>query len=295
MRCARLEKVMRGDARGNLPTRGKLLAENLALIIWSSFVRRDLLISIAVALASAAICRTARAAEPSTLVEDPRPNAALAACASGDVAKGISILGTLYAETRNPSYVFNQARCYQKNGQLDQARSSFAEYLRIGTNEPPEDVKRAEGFIKEIDEAIAQQRASAPTPMLVTPVSPAEEGRSRTLRVASIVLAGVAVAAIATGVYLSLKVQSIEDDLNREFAGQEYVTDFARLQQQLADGKSYETWQWVGYGVGVAALAGAATTFILSTRAAGSPEHAALGVAPALSPHGVGGLVRMRF
>ena len=258
-------------------------------------MRRDLPISLAIALASAAFCGQARAAESSTLVEDQRPNAALAACASGDVAKGISILGVLYAETRNPSYVFNQARCYQKNGQLEQARTSFAEYLRVGTNEPPEDVKRAQGFIKEIDEAIARQQASAPTPVLVTPVSSVEEGRRRTLRVSSIVLAGLAVAAIAAGVALSLKVQSIEDDINREFAGDDYVTDVGRLQQQLSDGKSYETWQWVGYGVGIAALAGAATTFILSTRSSGSPERAALGVAPAFSPEGVGGVVRMRF
>jgi hypothetical protein len=256
-------------------------------------VRRDLLIPTALALASTALCGTARAAESSSVVEDQRPNAALAACASGDVAKGISILGALYAETRNPSYVFNQGRCYQKNGQLEPARSSFSEYLRIGTQEPPEDLKRAEGFIKEIDEALAQQRASAPTPLLVTPVS-AEEGRTRTLRVASIVLAGVGVAAIATGAYLSLKVKSIEDDINRQFAGQDYVTDGARLQQQLSDGKSYETWQWVAYGVGIAALAGATTTFILSVGAK-SPEHAALGIAPAFSPDGVGGVVRMRF
>jgi hypothetical protein len=258
-------------------------------------VRRDLLISLAIALASAAVCRQARAAESSTLAEDARPHEALAACASGDVAKGISILGVLYAETRNPSYVFNQARCYQKNGQLDHARSSFAEYIRIGTNEPPDDVKRAQGFIKEIDEAIARQQASAPAPVLVTPMSSVEEGRSRSLRVTSIMLAGLGVAAIAAGVYLSLKVQSIEDDINREFDGQSYVTDVVRLQQQLDDGKSYETWQWVGYGVGVAALAGAATTFILSTRAPGSPERGAVAVAPALSPGGMGGLVRVRF
>jgi len=88
------------------------------------------------------------------------------------------------------------------------ARTSFAEYLRVGTSEPPEDIKRAQGFIKEIDEAIARQQASAPTPLLVTPVSSVEEGRSRTLRVSSIVLAGLGVAAIAAGVYLSLKVRS---------------------------------------------------------------------------------------
>jgi hypothetical protein len=259
-------------------------------------VRRLLLISTTLLIGDALLCGSARAADSSSVSsDDKRPNAALAACASGDVAKGIAILGELYAETRNPSYVFNQARCYQKNGQLEPARSSFAEYLRIGTSEPPEDIKRAEGFVKEIDDALARQQANAPTPVLVMPVSSVEEGRNRTLRVSSIVLVGLGVAAIAAGAYLSFKVQSIEDDINRQFAGEDYVTDVGRLQQQLADGKSYETWQWVGYGVGVAALAGAATTFILSTRTSGAPEHAALGIAPAFSPDGVGGVLRMRF
>jgi hypothetical protein len=262
-------------------------------------VRRELLISTMMALASAAFGRTARADVSPPPADDSRPNAALAACASGDVAKGISILGQLYAETRNPSYVFNQGRCYQKNNQLEQARGSFAEYLRIGTSEPPEDLRRAQEFVKEIDDALARQRASAPAPILVTTVQPGGEGRRHSLRVTSVVLAGVGVAAIATGAFLSLKVKQTNDDINREFAGMDYVTDPAHLQQQLADGQRYETWQWVGYGLGVAALAGAVTTFVLSGgitgAGAGSAEHAALDVAPSLSPDGVGGVVRIRF
>src|SRR3982751_1693155 len=131
-------------------------------------------------------------------VDDSRPNAALAACASGDVGKGIAILGQLYAETRNPAYVFNQGRCYQKNNQLERARGSFAEYLRIGTSEPAEDLQRAQAFVKEIDDALARQRASAPAPIVVTTVQPDGEGRRHSLRVTSIVLAGVGVAAVAT-------------------------------------------------------------------------------------------------
>jgi hypothetical protein len=262
-------------------------------------VRGEFLISTMILLAGAALCRTARADISPPPVDDSRPNAALAACASGDVAKGISILGQLYAETRNPSYVFNQGRCYQKNNQLEQARGSFAEYLRIGTSEPPEDLGRAQAFVKEIDDALARQRASAPAPIVVTPVQPSGEGRRHSLRATSIVLAGIGVAAIATGAYLSLKVRQTNDDINREFAGMDYITDPAHLQQQLADGQRYETWQWVGYGLGIAALAGAATTFILSGGltglGAGPGEHAALDVAPSLSPDGVGGVMRMRF
>src|SRR5262245_41479498 len=124
-------------------------------------VRRTLLISTALVLACAALAGSARADEG----EDKRPTAALAACASGDVTKGITILGELYAETRNPAFVFNQGRCYQKNNQLEQARSSFTEYIRIGTSEPPEDIQRAQGFVKEIDEALAARRANQPSPV----------------------------------------------------------------------------------------------------------------------------------
>jgi hypothetical protein len=255
----------------------------------------------ALVAASVAWCGIARAADAPAGGEDKRPNAALAACASGDVAKGIAILGELYAETRNPAYVFNQGRCYQKNAKLEQARSSFLEYLRLGTNEPPEDIQRAEGFVKEIDETLARQRAAAPAPapVVVTPAAPSDEGRRHSLRVTSIVLAGVGVAAIATGVFLSLKVKQTNDDINREFAGKDYVTDTARLQQQISDGQRYETWQWVGYGVGVAAMAGAVTTFVLSGGLGGSAsataDHAMVTVTPTLAADGAGGVMRVRF
>jgi len=251
-----------------------------------------------IAIAGVTWCRSARAdGEPGG--DDKRPTAALAACASGDVQKGIAILGELYAETRNPAYVFNQARCYQKNNKLEQARASFTEYVRIGTSEPPEDIQRAQGFIKEIDDTMERQRvAAAPTAPVVTTTPGPDSGADRrhTLRVSSIVLAGVGVAAIAAGVVLSLKVKQTNDDINRQFAGMDYVVYDAQLQQKFTDGERYETWQWVGYGLGVAAMAGAVTTFILSggLESAGGGAHA-VNVAPSLSPDGAGGVVRVRF
>ncbi|MBW8879780.1 MAG: hypothetical protein JF614_33030, partial [Acidobacteria bacterium] len=163
------------------------------------------LVASAVLMGVAALGGVARAQAPGPGAqgEDKRPNEALAACASGDVGKGIAILGTLYAETRNPAYVFNQGRCYQKNNKLEEARGSFTEYLRIGTNEPAEDIQRAQGFVKEIDEALARQRASQPAPVLVGPSPSGGEGHARALRTTSVVLAGVGVAAVGLGVYMS--------------------------------------------------------------------------------------------
>jgi hypothetical protein len=256
---------------------------------------RRLSVSIAFFVSIIAIGRIARA-DDAPASEDKRAMDALAACASGDTAKGVAILGALYAESLNPAYVFNQGRCYQKNGQLEQAKVRFDEYLRIGTKEPPEDIQRAQGFIKEIDATLAQQRASAPAPA----VAPAEdrEGRRRMLRTTSIVLAAVGVAAVGVGVFMSFKVKSTNDSIDQGYS-QPYVTDQARLEQLISDGKSYQTWQWVGYGLGVAALGGAATTFLLSGGFGGSgpaaAEHVAVTFTPTVSPDGAGGVLRLRF
>jgi hypothetical protein len=261
-------------------------------------VHCDRLIMSTFVFAGIALCGIASAADLSPPAEDKRPNEALAACASGNVDKGIAILGELYAETRNPSYVFNQGRCYQKNGQLEPARHRFAEYLRIGTSEPPEDIQRAQGFVKEIDDTLARQRASQPAPVIVAPAAPSAEGHAHALRVSSIVLAAFGVAAVGVGVYMSLQVKATNDRINQEFAGKDWVTDGVWLQQQLSDGTRYETWQWVGYGVGIAAFAGAVTTYLLSGSAlpwSGSSERAAVGVTPAVSPDGIGGVLRLRF
>ena len=191
--------------------------------------------------------------------EDPRPGEALTACASGQVAKGIDVLATLYAETRNPSFVFNQARCYQQNGQLEKSRERFREYLRVGKNEPPADIQRAEGFIKELDRELALQRA-------VQDARPQERRYRGALRTTSIVLAATGVAAIGAGVLLGYQMKQKEDQIARQFEPNRPGRPGQRPGSRIwwPQGTRLETWQYISYGVGVAALAGAATTFGLS-------------------------------
>jgi hypothetical protein len=243
--------------------------------------------------------------------EDPRPRAALAACARGEVKQGIDVLAELYVQTRNPSFVFNQGRCYQQNGQLELARARFAEYLRVGNNEPIDDIRRAEAFIKEIDDQLARQKLPGPAAAAPAGTSPPDtalltasasaapsEGRGGYLRASGIALTVLGVAAIGTGVYLSFKVQALEDDVERRFAMMGVVTDPAALQRELTDGGRYETWQWISYGLGVAALAGAATTFALGGWPVGgrsASEPPAVVVTPVASAGSIGGLMRLRF
>jgi hypothetical protein len=265
------------------------------------------LLATAATLGLIALRSTGAAAQQPAPAEDPRPRAALGACSSGDVKRGVAILAELYAETRNPSFVFNQARCYQQNGQLEPARQRFDEYLRVGKNEPPDDLQRAQGYIKEIDDALARQPPPpAPAPVIINnapaPAPGAAEGRARYLRGTGIALTVLGLAAVGTGVYLSFKVQSTTHDVENRFANMGIVTDPGSLQRELTDGGRYETWQWVAYGVGVAAFAGAATTFLLGgfpfSGGHAAPESSATTtatLAPIASPGNLGGVLRLRF
>jgi hypothetical protein len=231
------------------------------------------------------------------VADDPRPRQALSACASGDVAKGVAILAELYAETRDPGFVFNQGRCYQQNGQLEQAQQRFREYLRVGTSEPPEDLTRARNFLGEIDETLARRAAEARAKELAAPGADPLERRRTALRTTAIVLGSIAVVGVGAGAVLSYKVQSQEKSVERRFAMDAIVTDGPGLRRQLSDGGRYETWQWIAYGVGVAAAAGALTSLGIAELAWRSPagERAVVRVAP-LAAGGVrGGVMLVTF
>lgn len=219
--------------------------------------------------------------------EDSRPRQALAACSGGEVQKGIGILAELYAETREPAFVFNQGRCYQQNGELEKAADRFREYLRVGTNEPGADRDRAAGYLREIDETLARRR---------TEPRPADPARSTTMRGVTIGLGVLGVAALGTGAYLSSRVESQERAVEQRFGGNKLVTvaESRELRNQLSDGSRLETWQYVSYGVGIAALAGAATTIILTRTWPWSSE-TALVAAPVAWSDGAGAVVQGRF
>ena len=228
--------------------------------------------------------------------EDPRPQAALAACIAGQVDKGIGILADLYAETRNPSLVFNEGRCYQQNGMLEPARLRFAEYLRIGQNEPPQDLERARSYLGDIDAQLA--RAKQTTASGADAAAARAERRRRILRIGGVGLAGVGVAAIVTGIVFGAKVSSANSDIDSELHSGTMV-DSAVLKRQLADGHRDETWQWIGYGVGAAALAGAAAALVFGRAFASGPPAqdtgARVSVAPLVSPGAFGGGVQAHF
>jgi hypothetical protein len=92
---------------------------------------------------------------------DVREREARKACFTGDVDRGVEILVDLYGETGHPNYIFNQARCFERNGKYDQALLSYEDYLRKATNLGEADRAQVEKSIAELRAKVA---SSAPPP-----------------------------------------------------------------------------------------------------------------------------------
>jgi len=63
---------------------------------------------------------------------DTKERAAKTACLAGDYAKGVAILSALYVSTNDPSFIYNQGRCFEQNHRYEDAISRFREYLQVG-------------------------------------------------------------------------------------------------------------------------------------------------------------------
>jgi hypothetical protein len=233
----------------------------------------------------------------------PAPDSPLAArvtearkaCAAGRVDQGVEILAGIIAETGDPNALYNQARCFQLNGRAEQAISRFREYLRSAQNISIEERHRVEGFINELDadlDARARREAlvrSATDPRTAGARSAGPAGPwTRKLRIATVALAATGGVALVAGGYFSWKMGRVSDDLESQWS----LTS-AQFKQRWDEGKRFELLARIGYGVGVAALAGSATCFLLGRRAAERERRLAL--APLLVAGGGGGLLRVSY
>lgn len=234
--------------------------------------------------------------------------AARKACLSGDYAKGVSILAELFVDTRNPTFVFNQGRCFEQNRLYEDAIARFEEYLNLP------DAKLSDDDRAAAEKRIADCRAKLPprapvvapqplaytVPLTVPPAvptpqpapvpptaaavesSPASKGGR--MRTAGVLVASVGVAALAAGVVLNLKANGMVND---------WRTKVSYTASQNDQYNTYKTWSWVGYGAGAACVATGAVLFGIGVRqGAGSNTVALL---PAVNSRQVGALVTGGF
>jgi hypothetical protein len=181
------------------------------------------------------------------------------------------------------NYVYNQGRCYQQNGRVDQALNRFREYLRRATGASAEERHEVQGFIDELE----QQRPRAPAPD-----RGADRPPTNRLRTVGATLAAVGVVSVATGVVLSLKVRSSEREVERYVRETEPYADPQVVAGKMRSGGRLETFQWVAYGAGVAALAGGVSCFLLGQR---SSEERPVAFTIAPGPGRLTTAMRVRF
>jgi hypothetical protein len=215
---------------------------------------------------------------------EQRETEARTACAAGRVEAGIEVLAQLLTEYGHPNYIYNQARCYQQNGKAEQAISRFREFLRAAQDISPEERARVERFIKELESElpapppaatpgteaapapnpVAQPEPQPPPPAVVfRPAAAPPPERSRNLRTAAVALGVLGVAGVTTGIVSTLQVRSLETEVETAKIGQ---FTGPRLIEQQEKAHKFETLQWVGYGVGAAALGGAVVCLVLDSR-----------------------------
>ena len=289
-------------------------------------ISRGLRCSILVALALAA--PTSALAQPKPASRELREAEARRACAAGQVEKGIEVLAELLVEIGHPNYVYNQARCYQQNGRAEEAINRFREYLRAAPSISASERQRVEGFVAELEAELARRgstsaagarpaetRAQTEPPVdaaprvrqppperdkteakvtQTTPTAGAE--RSQLMRRSAMILGGVGLVAIAGGAFSSLKVHTLVQEQNDRLAeahakGGTVPPEIFRENKDA--GERYATLQWVGYGVGAAALVGAVVCWVLGGEESASGTTALL--LPDLSPNRAGGVLRVSF
>jgi tetratricopeptide (TPR) repeat protein len=235
-----------------------------------------------------------------------RERAAQKACSLGDYQKGVDILADLLVGSDDPNYIYNQGRCYEQNSRWEQAINRFREYLRKDANLSDSDRADVERHIAECEKTLAQAAqaaqpvAAAPAPVetpapapapppvkpevSATPAPPMSDGsQGKGLRVAGIVCAAVGLAAVGTGIGLALKTQDMSSEAQKSGGGTKAQEDQRR---------SLETWGWVSYAIGAAAIATGAILYIV-----GWPSDKSTNVAllPAVAPDGASVILQGRF
>jgi len=244
---------------------------------------------------------TARAADS----REAREREARKACFTGNVDRGVEILVDLYGETGHPNYIYNQARCFERNGKYDQAVLSYEDYLRKATNLGDVERAQVEKSIAELRAKIASPSSPAETseaaaPPLLSPsldasgptlpaklVEPAlppqtvSQDRTsgggawqRTAGVVSLVVAGGGLALGVTGTVLRHNRAGDFNDVCTYFEGEAMprIPGTGPDCRGKYDGvKSAERMMWIGY-VGAGALTAAGVTLLLLAPASRSNQ-----------------------
>jgi hypothetical protein len=227
--------------------------------------------------------------------KEAQERAARKACLSGDYAKGVEILSDLFIDTKDPNFIFNQARCFEQNNRCEEAVSRFREYLRKASGLSAEDKADTEKHIADCQALMGTKAAPEPkvaeappapapaAPIVVPPTAPAmappvapaparidmasatppAANPGRGLRIAGIACGVVGVASVGAGIYYYTQAKSYSDKVSNQ--------TIPNPSDESA-GKHAQTMQWVFYSAGAAAIATGTVLYVLGWQAANAGQ-----------------------
>ena len=201
------------------------------------------------------------------------------ACLAGDYTQGVRLLSELFVASKDPGFIYNQARCFEQNSRNQEAISRFKEYLRVAKRLTAEEKADVEKHIADCQAGLAALAPSPAVAQSVTPqpapsagsqpppitrpiqeppststTPPAAVESGSTLRTTGIVVGSIGVATVATAVILNLKANQLAD--SGDGSGQ----------------KSYRNGALTCYGVGGAAVAAGLVMYLLGHKADAAPS-----------------------
>lgn len=123
---------------------------------------------------------------------------------------------------------------------------------------------------------------------------PSQMRGNRPLRIAGLAVGGAGALALVGGIVMGARAKSLSDEVSSD-ARKQPVGTFDR--SKYDSGKRAETLEWVGYGVGAAALLGGAVLYWYGMVGQGPATSANLAwtVAPSIGAKSVGGQMSMSF
>ena len=220
---------------------------------------------------------------------------------AGDYTLGVRLLSELFVSSKDPGFIYNQARCFEQNRRYEDAIGRFHEYLRAGKKLSAEEKTDAEKHIADCKELLASEKPQVVPPPPV-PASPPETEKlsaaekpsttvhqtnpaagSPGLRTGGIATASAGGAVLVAGIVFNLKSNSLAQDLKK--------TD-GYTSGKESDRKTYATLAWLGYGVGAACVATGAILYLLGSRSDGDGTVALL---PLFAPGQAGAVVKGAF
>jgi hypothetical protein len=244
----------------------------------------------AVALGSLLLCAGGARAQD----RDAREVEAKKACLGGHADRGIEVLADLYAETNDPTYIYNQGRCFEQNGRVSEAVTRFREYLRKATGAPADERAQLESHIAQLE---SEQRpapsvtpAPAPAPVVVVQAPAADSSspeRAHRLKVLALVTGGIGVLAVGGGVAMGLRASELATEVTNDAKMGTYS------QSKFDSGERAQTLEIVGYSVGAAALIASGILYYFSAES--GPAASTPAVSVSLGSGSVAAGMRMSF